>query len=85
MRTLFAGVEFKTAFGAFGGGVSLFLQDISALGAAGNRPPPGHLNGPGTESVLAHRPLPLLLFGSMFLVSVLISVLTIFCYDATPV
>ena len=81
VRALFAGVEFKTTLRTFGGGVSLRLQYGSALGTAGNRPPARHLNGAGAESVLARRPLPLLLFGSMFLAAVLIAVLAVFCYD----
>lgn len=83
MSALFAGVEFEAALGTFGGWICLLLQDISTLGTARDGSPAGHLNGPGAESVLAGRPLPLLLFGSMFLAAVLVAVLTVFCYDAT--
>lgn len=83
MRALLTGMEFEPALGALGGRVSLFLQNVTALRTAGNRPAARHLNGAGAESVFADRSLPLLLFGSMFLISVLIAVLTIFCYDAT--
>ena len=60
---LFAGMQFETTLCTFSGGIGLFLQDISALGTAGNRAPAGHLNGSGAESLLAGRSLPLLRFG----------------------